>query len=171
VIIEAFIFWSARLMSQPTSSIDDFDRKILAIMQVSNRTTSEQIAEEIGLSAAAVQRRIKKMREQKIIQADISVIDQQAVDRPLTLVVQITLERERADLIDQFKKEMKNTPAVQQCYYVTGSADFMLIITAKDMQDYEAFTRKVFFANRNIRSFMTNVVMDSVKTGLAVPVN
>jgi len=158
-------------MSQPTSSIDDFDRKILAIMQVSNRTTSEQIAEEIGLSAAAVQRRIKKMREQKIIQADISVIDQQAVDRPLTLVVQITLERERADLIDQFKKEMKNTPAVQQCYYVTGSADFMLIITAKDMQDYEAFTRKVFFANRNIRSFMTNVVMDSVKTGLAVPVN
>jgi len=158
-------------MSQPTSSIDDFDRKILANMQVSNRTTSEQIAEEIGLSAAAVQRRIKKMREQKIIQADISVIDQQAVDRPLTLVVQITLERERADLIDQFKKEMKNTPAVQQCYYVTGSADFMLIITAKDMQDYEAFTRKVFFANRNIRSFMTNVVMDSVKTGLAVPVN
>ena len=158
-------------MSQPTSSIDDFDRKILAIMQVSNRTTSEKIAEEIGLSEAAVQRRIKKMREQKIIQADISVIDQQAVDRPLTLVVQITLERERADLIDQFKKEMKNTPAVQQCYYVTGSADFMLIITAKDMQDYEAFTRKVFFANRNIRSFMTNVVMDSVKTGLAVPVN
>ena len=158
-------------MSQPTSSLDDFDRKILAIMQVSNRTTSEQIAEEIGLSAAAVQRRIKKMREQKVIQADISVIDQQAVDRPLTLVVQITLERERADLIDQFKKEMKQTPAVQQCYYVTGSADFMLIITAKDMQDYEAFTRKVFFANRNIRSFMTNVVMDSVKTGLAVPVN
>ena len=157
-------------MSQPTLSLDDFDRKILAIMQLSNRTTSEQIAEEIGLSAAAVQRRIKKMREHKVIQADISVIDQQAVDRPLTLVVQITLERERADLIDQFKKEMKNTPAVQQCYYVTGSADFMLIITAKDMQDYEAFTRKVFFANRNIRSFMTNVVMDSVKTGLAVPV-
>jgi Lrp/AsnC family leucine-responsive transcriptional regulator len=158
-------------MSQPISSLDDFDRKILAIMQLSNRTTSEYIAEEIGLSAAAVQRRIKKMREQKIIQADISVIDQHAVDRPLTLVVQITLERERADLIDQFKKEMKQIPAVQQCYYVTGSADFMLIITAKDMQDYEAFTRKVFFSNRNIRSFMTNVVMDSVKTGLAVPVN
>jgi len=153
-----------------TTTLDDFDRKILAIMQLSNRTTSEQIAEQIGLSAAAVQRRIKKMREQKVIQADISVVDQQALDRPLTLVVQITLERERADLIDQFKKEMKQTPAVQQCYYVTGSADFMLIITAKDMQDYEAFTRKVFFANRNIRSFMTNVVMDSVKTGLAVPV-
>jgi len=157
-------------MSQPTLSLDDFDRKILTIMQLSNRTTSEQIAEEIGLSAAAVQRRIKKMREHKVIQADISVIDQRAVDRPLTLLVQITLERERADLIDQFKKEMKQTAAVQQCYYVTGSADFMLIITAKDMQDYEAFTRKVFFSNRNIRSFMTNVVMDSVKTGLAVPV-
>ena len=152
-------------------SLDSFDRNILAIMQQSNRTTSEQVAEQVGLSAAAVQRRIKKMREQKVIQADISVVNPVAIGRPLTLLVQITLERERADLIDQFKKEMKQLAAVQQCYYVTGSADFVLIVTATDMQDYEAFTRKVFFANRNIRSFLTNVVMDSVKTGLSLPVN
>lgn len=159
-------------MSNSTvSNLDNFDRKILAIMQQSNRTTSEQIAEQIGLSAAAVQRRIKKMREQKVIQADVSVVNPQTVGRPLTLLVQITLERERADLIDLFKKEMKLSPVVQQCYYVTGSADFILIITAKDMQDYEAFTRKVFFANRNIRSFTTNVVMDSVKSGLSVPLD
>jgi Lrp/AsnC family leucine-responsive transcriptional regulator len=152
------------------ASIDGFDRKILAIVQRSNRTTSDQIAEQVGLSPAAVQRRIKRMREHNIIQADISVVNAKAVGRGVTLIVQVTLERERADLLDTFKKDMKANPAVQQCYYVTGSADFMLVVTATNMENYEAFTRNVFFGNQNIRSFITNVVMDPVKVELSVPV-
>lgn len=138
-------------------------------MQQSNRTTTEVIAEKIGLSAAAVQRRIKRLREQKVICDDISVVNPKKVDRSLTLVVQVSLERERADLMDAFKKEMKCNPVVQQCYYVTGSSDFILIVTAQDMEDYESFTRETFFDNKNIRGFQTNVVMDRVKVGLNVP--
>ncbi len=151
-------------------SIDSFDCKILEIIQQSNRTTSEQIAEQVGLSPAAVQRRMKRMREQNIVSADIAVVNPKSVGRSVTLVVQVSLERERADLLDTFKKEMKQNPAVQQCYYVTGSADFVLIVTARDMEDYEQFTREVFFDNLNIRNFQTSVVMDTVKTGLSVPV-
>ncbi len=150
--------------------LDDFDTHILQLMQVSNRITSEQIAEKIGLSAAAVQRRIKRLRETKVISADVSIVNPKLLNRPLTLVVQVTLERERADLMDAFKKEMKANPLVQQCYYVTGSSDFILIITASDMDDYEAFTRSCFFDNSNIRNFQTNVVMDPVKVGLTVPI-
>ncbi len=90
--------------SAPTSNIDSFDRKILEIIQVSNRTTSDQIAEQVGLSPAAVQRRMKRMREQNIIKADIAVINPKAVGRGVTLLVQVTLERERADLLDAFKR-------------------------------------------------------------------
>ena len=64
-----------------------------------------------------------------------------------------------------------SNPAVQQCFYVTGNADFILIVTAIDMDDYEAFTREVFFENHNVRSFQTHVVMNHIKTGLTVPVN
>ena len=115
VKIDNSSFQLALLIMNNNYSLDTFDRNILAIMQQSNRTTSEQVAEQVGVSAAAVQRRIKKMREQKVIQADISVVNPVAIGRPLTLLVQITLERERADLIDQFKKEMKQLAAVQQC--------------------------------------------------------
>lgn len=58
---------------------------------------------------------------------------------------------------------------VQQCYYVTGTADFILVVTAEDMESYEEFTRITFFEDPNVRSFQTNVVMDSVKVGLSVP--
>jgi len=155
----------------PSLTLDSFDRNILEIVQCSNRTTSEQIAEQVGLSPAAVQRRLKKMREHKVIQADISVVDPRSAGRPMTFVVQVTLERERADLMDAFKKEMKQNPAVQQCYYVTGSSDFILIVTGQDMEDYDRFTREAFFDNTNIRGFQTNVVMDAVKVGLSVPLS
>lgn len=151
------------------TSLDSFDRKILDIMQRSNRATSDRIAEEVGLSPAAVQRRIKRLREQRVIQADVSVVDQTSIGRNMTFIVEVSLERERADLMDAFKQQMRNHPAVQQCYYVTGSADFILVITAFDMADYENFTRKTFFDNNNIRNFQTHVVMDPVKVGLSIP--
>lgn len=152
-------------------SIDSFDRKILEIVQRANRTTSDQIAEQVGLSPAAVQRRLKRLREHKVIQADVSVVSPKAIGRSMTFLVQVKMERERADLMDAFKKEMRQHPAVQQCYYVTGSSDFILIVTARDMEDYDLFTREAFFDNTNIRCFQTNVVMDTVKTGLALPMD
>lgn len=150
--------------------LDNFDRHILRLLQQSNRITSEVIAEQVGLSAAAVQRRIKRLRQQKVIQADISVVTPKSVGQDVTLIVQVSLERERADLIKKFKTSMLQHPNVQQCYYVTGSNDFILIITAADMAHYEAFTQAVFFDDDNVQTFKTHVVMDATKVGLSIPI-
>ncbi|MDB5846991.1 MAG: ArsR family transcriptional regulator [Rhodoferax sp.] len=65
---------------------------------------------------------------------------------------------------------MLKQPQVQQCYYVTGQLDFMLVVVARDMADYEAFTRATLLNDANVRSFTTYVVMDAVKTARSVPV-
>jgi DNA-binding Lrp family transcriptional regulator len=159
------------MSSSGSALIDSFDRSILDIVQESNRVTSEKISEQVGLSPAAVQRRLKRMRDDGIIQADISVINSQKIGREMTFVVQVSLERERADLMHTFKKEMTSNKAVQQCYYVTGSSDFILIVTSFDMVEYDTFIHDNFLSNANIRSFKTNVVMDAVKVGLSIPVD
>ncbi|MNT80089.1 AsnC family protein [compost metagenome] len=53
---------------------------------------------------------------------------------------------------------------------MTGDADFILVITAKDMEDYEAFTRRFFYENHDIKGFKTMVVMDRVKAGFSFPI-
>ena len=45
----------------------------------------------------------------------------------------------------------------------------MLVVTAASMAEYEALTRRLFFANPNIKKFRTLVAMDRVKAGLTVP--
>ena len=148
---------------------DPLDIAILRHLQRSTRTTSEAIAEAVGLSPSACQRRIKRLRQCGAIASEIAVLDPGVAGQRLTLIVQVVLARGRADIVDSFKQAVRKVPEVQQCYYVTGDVDFILVITARDMSDYEDLTRRLFFDNRDIQKFQTIVVMDTVKLGLEIP--
>ncbi|TIX66841.1 MAG: Lrp/AsnC family transcriptional regulator, partial [Mesorhizobium sp.] len=139
---------------------DRIDARILEIMQKNNRLTSEAIGDMVGLSATACQRRLKRLRSEGIIEADVSIVSAKAVGRPVQMLVLVSLERERADIIDRFKKAIKSTVEVVNGFYVTGDADFVLYVTASSMEDYEAFTRRFFYENSDIKAVKTMVVMD-----------
>ncbi|WP_247738896.1 Lrp/AsnC family transcriptional regulator [Shimia sp. R9_2] len=151
-------------------TLDDTDRRLLTALQKNNRLTADELGEIAGVSRSAVQRRVTRLREIGVIEADISVVSAKAVGRPMTLIVEVEMERERTDLLDEFRRSMLQLDDVQQCYYVTGQADFILVVTALDMTAYEEFSRRVFNDNPNIRRFHSNVVIDRVKAGLQVPV-
>lgn len=152
------------------SGLDSFDLAILGILQGDNTTPQRAIGERVNLSAAAVHRRIKRMEADGVIVGNIASVDPARVGRPITIIVEVGIENERLDLLDAAKKSFSAAPEVQQCYYVTGDADFVLVITVASMAEYEALTRRLFFENHNVKRFRTLVVMDRIKTGLAVPV-
>jgi DNA-binding Lrp family transcriptional regulator len=150
-------------------ALDAFDLKILRLVQIDNQTSQRIIADKIGLSPPAVARRLQQLRENGVIQRDISVIDEAAVGRPLTIVVEVTTENERLDLLDAMKERFLACPQVRQCYYVTGDMDFILIMNVRDMEEYTELTRTLFFAGGNVKSFRTCVSMENVKTNGAIP--
>ncbi|MBH5396234.1 Lrp/AsnC family transcriptional regulator [Bradyrhizobium sp. CNPSo 4010] len=149
---------------------DRIDARILEIVQKNNRLTSDSIGELAGLSATACQRRLKRLRSEGIIEADISIVSPKAVGRPIQMLVLVSLERERADIIDRFKKAVRSSVEVVNGFYVTGDADFVLYVTARTMEDYEEFTRNFFYVNPDIKGFKTMVVLDRIKAGFAIPV-
>jgi DNA-binding Lrp family transcriptional regulator len=151
--------------------LDDKDVRILEIVQKNNRVTSEVISRKTGLSAAACQRRLKRLRADGIIEGDVSIVSAKAVGRHMQMIVLVSLERERADIIDRFKKTIRSTPEVMHGFYVTGETDFVLYVTACDMEDYERFTRRFFYENPDIKGFKTIVVMDRIKVGFALPIS
>ncbi|GAA08049.1 Lrp/AsnC family transcriptional regulator [Acetobacter tropicalis] len=149
---------------------DRIDASILEIVQKNNRLTSQVIGDQVGLSATACQRRLKRLRDIGVIEGDVSIISARAVGRPIQMIVLVTLERERSDIIDRFKRALRITPEIVNSFYVTGETDFVLYVTARSMEDYEVFTRNFFYENPDIRGFKTLVVMDRVKAGFSVPV-
>ena len=153
------------------TELDPLDLKLLDLVQIDARRSAAELSAAVGLSPTACMRRLQHLRARGVIEGEIAVVAPRAVGRPLTMVVEVTLERERPDIMDEFKRAMRATPEVMQCYYVTGDTDFVLIVTARDMRQYEAFTNQFFFRNPHIRRFTTLVVMDRVKVGLSVPLD
>jgi len=73
--------------------IDSFDKSILRLLQQNNRLTADELAEKIGLSSSAVQRRLKRLRNEKIIEADISIVSPAVAGIEITCIVDVSLER------------------------------------------------------------------------------
>lgn len=148
--------------------MDDKDLQILKIVQSNARVTADAISNDVGLSPAAVQKRLKRLKETGVIEREIAVLSSKKLDRDLTVIVEVILERENRQKLEAFKNKMRNTPSVQQCYYTTGEADFLLILSMRDIKEYEAFTQEHFFDASNISRFKTSIVMDRVKTSLDI---
>lgn len=150
-------------------SLDAVDRRLLDLLQGDAGRSLDSLAAEVGLSAPAVQRRLRRLRRDGVILGEVALVDPAAVGLPMTFVVVVELERERAEQIDGFRRKAAAEPLVQQCYYVTGEGDFVLVVLARDMDDFEALTRRLLFDDPNVRRFRTSVVMGRPLRGTAVP--
>jgi Lrp/AsnC family transcriptional regulator, leucine-responsive regulatory protein len=152
--------------------MDRIDRKILSLFQKDTRRIAESIGSEVGLSAAGVQRRLKRLRATGAILAEIAIVDPSSVGVPITCIVSVAMTSGSAPRknLDQFKRDMRATAEVQQCYHVTGTTDFVLVVTAASMEAYGSFARRWFEGNDHVVRFETHVVLDKVKVGLSLPI-
>jgi len=152
-----------------SSGLDEFDLKLLDAVQRNNRLTAHQLAEKVRLSSSAVRRRLQRLRDRKIIEADVAVVSPEAVGQSLIAIVEVTLDTHHAKILEDFGRAIKSAPQVVQGYSVAGNVDFILIVTAKSMEDYNAFTYEFLSKKAHVKTFNTIVVMRRVKWGIAVP--
>jgi len=115
--------------------MDQFDARILEALQHNARLTAEALAQRVGLSPDACRKRLARLRAGDVIAAEVAILHPEAVGRGLILIVEVTLQSERLSDIDRFKRRMQDAPEVMQCYYVTGNADFIMIVSMRDMAD------------------------------------
>ena len=150
--------------------LDTYDRTLLAALQSDGRVPQSELGQRAHLSTAAVNRRLKLLEGAGVIAKFSAQLNPRALGYDLTVIVEVKAENERAHLLDEMQRRFAACPQVQQCYYVTGEADFILVLTVATMGEYEAVTRRLFFENYNVKRFRTFVTMDRVKVGLSVPI-
>lgn len=150
--------------------LDSIDRKILELVQVDAKCTAEELGSHCNLSPTAALKRYKRLKEAGVIRSEVAVLDRVAIGRPILVLALVTFERDRLDIVDNFKKSIKSVPEIMQGFYITGDYDFALLISAESIEDYDAFTRKYFYGKHEIRTFKTMVIMDAVKFDHAYPV-
>jgi Lrp/AsnC family leucine-responsive transcriptional regulator len=151
--------------------LDRFDRQLLNLVQEDAGRTSEDLAQRVALSPSAVQRRLRKLREAGVIVRQTAILEPRKVGRPTFFIVSLEVERDRPELLTQLRAWLAGQEHVQQAFYVTGEADFILVVTAPDTETYDGLMARLTIENPNVRKFTTNVALGVVKRGLTIPVS
>jgi Lrp/AsnC family leucine-responsive transcriptional regulator len=141
------------------TTLDVFDRKLLAEVQRDAQLPQNELGVRVNLSTAAVNRRLRRLAEDRVIDRYAAIVSPEKVGFPLTIVSTVEVESEQIDLLDAMKRTFERCPQIQQCYYVAGEWDFVLILTVRDMEQYNELTRQLFFSNNNVKRFKTLVSM------------
>ena len=150
--------------------LDQIDCEILASLQSDMRIPQAALGKQVGLSTAAINRRIRRMTDAGIISRTSAVLNPDALGHPVTVIAQIEVVSEKPALLDAMQKKFVASSQVQQCYYVTGEWDFVLVMVVRDMEEYTQLTRNLFFSTNNVQRFKSLVVMNKAKVTLDVPV-
>lgn len=156
--------------TDPGPALDAFDRRILARVQSDCHRPAESIAAEIGLSASAVQRRLRRLRERGVIRAEVALLDPAALGAGLTLIAGIGFEREHYAALARLRALLAPEPAVQQAYSTTGDNDLVVILRVADMPAYDRLCARWMAQVPQIGRITTQVVIEPLKVGLALPV-
>lgn len=150
--------------------IDDFDKQILKIVQENCRIPSEQIAEKVNLSASAVQRRLKKLRQDGVISQEVAIIEPDTFPQTITFITQVEIDRDNYSALKQFNQWAQNKEQIQQSYYVTGDYDLVLIVKTQCTKSYDQFIEVMMKEHPNLKRVNTQVVLDIPKQSLALPI-
>ncbi|AQR75004.1 Lrp/AsnC family transcriptional regulator [Sphingomonas sp. LM7] len=153
------------------SDLDAFDRRLLTLVQHDASRTADSLAEEVGLSPSAVLRRLKRLRDDGVILATIAVVDPRKAGKPNFFLAALEIERERPEMIARLRQWLAAEEWIQQVYYVTGTADFILVVVAPDVGAYDTLMSRLMVDNPNVRRFTTNVALGVGKRSLFVPVD
>lgn len=150
--------------------IDKADRTLLQLLQADAEQTIETIAMKAGLSASAAQRRLQRLRDSKVISAEVAIVAPAALGQILTFIVELELERDRPELMPMLLKWINAHEAIQQGWHITGRGDFMLVVLSPTVEAFDALMESLMEQNRNVRKFTTSLALKTVKQSLRVPI-
>lgn len=143
--------------------MDRIDKKLLDLLQRDASKTNASIADEVGLSPSSALRRIRRLRESKIINRVVAILNPSKAGKPLKAIVTVELKEHGEKQMRKFLDLVVKEDAVSQAYAVTGETDVFLIIRLKDMEEFDLLSERIFRDETNVSRFYTMIVMRTAK--------
>lgn len=156
-------------MIQP-QYIDSKDRKIVEILKNDSRTHQQKIAEEIGLSRPAVQKRLKALEEKKIILRYTVITDERKLGKEITAYIMVKLDRSRRAWDFTYQELLNRMEELEllEIHHVTGDHDIILKMKTRNIESLEFNLIKITEITGVART-RTFIGLSSVEYGFPIP--
>ena len=134
------------------------DARILGVLQRDGRRPYADLGADVGMSGPSAHERVKKLEARGVIAGYTAVIDPAAVGYGVLGYSWVTQAPGTAatDLTDDFAA----IPEIEECHHISGEADYLIKIRARDTRDFERVLRLVQ-AIRHVFTTETDIVFSS----------
>lgn len=110
--------------------LDNLDRKILNIIMENARIPSKDVAEQCGVSRAAIHQRIQRLIDMKVIIGSGYIVNPHKLGYNTCTYVGVKLEK--GSLYREAAKELEKIPEVVECHFTTGPYSMLIKVYAYD---------------------------------------
>ena len=152
------------------TSLNEIDLKILSHLQNNARLTNVELSEHIHLSQSPCLRRVRNMESNGIIQRYVALVDQNAVGLPVSVFVNVRLEKQIERALEKFEETVQDWSEVMECYLMTGDSDYLLRVVASDLAAYERFLMDKLTRVPGVASINSSFALKQVTYKTALPI-
>ena len=110
--------------------VDKLDRKILSILSKNARIAFKDVAEQCGVSRAAIHQRVERLKEDGVITGSGFSINPKSIGYGTCTYVGISLER--GSMYKNVVKKLQNIPEIVECHFTTGPYTMMVKAYVRD---------------------------------------
>jgi DNA-binding Lrp family transcriptional regulator len=152
-----------------TEKIDQFDRKILALLQADARLTNNDLSERVNLSPSQCSRRRQRLEEGGFIKGYRAVLDRDRLGFSLVNIISVTLATHNRDNARRFAELLSRLPEVQEAHALTGEMDYILKVVTQDLKSLSEFVNGVLLPHESVQHVKTAIVLETLKETGALP--
>jgi Lrp/AsnC family leucine-responsive transcriptional regulator len=152
-----------------TIMFDAIDQRILQQLQERARQTNVEVADAVGLSPSACLRRVRELEDRGVIAGYVALVSPAAVGLGVSVMLNVTLERQVETALDEFERRIREWPEVMECYLMTGDADYLLRVVVADLPAYEKFLMQRLTRVPGIASIKSSFSLKQIVHRTALP--
>jgi Lrp/AsnC family transcriptional regulator len=149
-------------------AIDDFDKKILTILQENAAGSNAEIAERIGLSPTPCWRRIRNLEEAGVIRKRVALLDRQKLNAGVTVFVAVRTNQHNQEWLERFAEVVDSIPEVVEFYRMAGEVDYLLRVVVPDIAAYDGVYKRLI-EKIDLYDVSSSFAMEELKYTTAVP--
>lgn len=144
------------------NELDEFDVKMLTLLQDNGRLTNQELSVLVGLSPSQCSRRRISLENQRLIMGYHARLSPRALQQEVIAMVEVKLLSHEEEKAEKFLNFLNEEQSVIDAFKTTGDADYLLKCVVSDLENLNGLINRIF-TTKLIAHIKTSVVLDRVK--------
>jgi Lrp/AsnC family transcriptional regulator len=150
--------------------MDAIDRKLLDILQHDAGLSLDDLSARVGMSRNACWRRIKRLEDDGVIKARVTLLHASRINVGLTAFIALRTTEHSAKWLDQFSKAVRDIPEIVGVYRMTGDVDYLLQAVIPDVAAYDRLYKRLI-GKITLADVSSSFVMEEIKSTTVLPLD